>query len=49
VGQPPPCTGRDGRWSTLLCLAAEDSARLGCEIDLAQYAAAEAERPLLPG
>ncbi len=24
-GREPPCTGRDGRWSTLLCLAAQQS------------------------
>jgi len=28
-GKPPPCTGVDGRWSTLLCLAAEKSVRTG--------------------
>lgn len=27
--EDPPCTGNDGRWSTLLCLAAEQSARSG--------------------
>jgi myo-inositol 2-dehydrogenase/D-chiro-inositol 1-dehydrogenase len=26
---PPPCTGLDGRWSTALCLAAEQSIRTG--------------------
>lgn len=25
TGEAPPCTGEDGRWSTLLCLAAEES------------------------
>ena len=34
TGQPPPCTGADGRWSTLLCLAAEDSVRQGKGINL---------------
>jgi myo-inositol 2-dehydrogenase/D-chiro-inositol 1-dehydrogenase len=38
TGQPPPCTGYDGRWSTLLCLAAEQSAREGQELDLTQFA-----------
>jgi myo-inositol 2-dehydrogenase/D-chiro-inositol 1-dehydrogenase len=28
-GNPPPCTGADGRWSTQLCLAAEESIRSG--------------------
>lgn len=31
---PPPCTGEDGRWSTLLCLAAEKSAALGQVVEL---------------
>jgi len=48
VGQPLPCTGRDGRWSALLCLAAEESARLGHEIDLSQYAAQESQRASVP-
>jgi myo-inositol 2-dehydrogenase / D-chiro-inositol 1-dehydrogenase len=39
TGQPPPCTGRDGRWSALLCLAAEESARQGRELSLTEYAA----------
>jgi myo-inositol 2-dehydrogenase/D-chiro-inositol 1-dehydrogenase len=34
TGQPPPCTGADGRWSTLLCLAAEESVRQGREVSL---------------
>ncbi len=38
TGTPPPCTGGDGRWSTLLCLAAEESVRHGREIDLADFA-----------
>lgn len=33
-GTAPPCTGRDGRWSTHLCLAAEDSARSGAIVSL---------------
>lgn len=28
-GTPPPCTGEDGRWSTLLCLAAQQSVERG--------------------
>lgn len=28
-GTPPPCTGVDGRWSTMMCLAAEESIRIG--------------------
>jgi myo-inositol 2-dehydrogenase/D-chiro-inositol 1-dehydrogenase len=38
TGQPPPCTGADGRWSVLLCLAAEESVRRGREICLADFA-----------
>jgi myo-inositol 2-dehydrogenase/D-chiro-inositol 1-dehydrogenase len=38
TGQPPPCTGYDGRWSALLCLAAEESVREGRELSLAHYA-----------
>ncbi|MCA9162522.1 MAG: Gfo/Idh/MocA family oxidoreductase [Planctomycetales bacterium] len=33
-GTAPPCTGRDGRWSTYLCLAAEESARSGAIVSL---------------
>src|SRR5437868_10555510 len=38
TGQPPPCTGSDGRWSVLLCLAAEESVRQRREIRLADFA-----------
>jgi myo-inositol 2-dehydrogenase/D-chiro-inositol 1-dehydrogenase len=38
TGASPPCTGVDGRWSTLLCLAAEQSVRLGAELPLAAFA-----------
>jgi myo-inositol 2-dehydrogenase / D-chiro-inositol 1-dehydrogenase len=38
TGQPPPCTGRDGRWSALLCLAAEESVRQRREIALHDFA-----------
>jgi len=38
-GQKPPCTGEDGRWSTLLCLAAEESIRQKKELSLSQFAA----------
>ena len=37
-GQLPPCTGQDGRWSTLLCLAAEESVRRREEVNLDAYA-----------
>src|SRR5262245_7994924 len=39
TGQPPPCTGDDGRWSALLCLAAEESVRQQKELSLADYVA----------
>jgi myo-inositol 2-dehydrogenase/D-chiro-inositol 1-dehydrogenase len=38
-GTAPPCSGDDGRWSALLCLAAEESVRRGQEVSLAEYAA----------
>jgi len=38
TGQAPPCTGADGRWSVLLCLAAEESVRRGREISLTEFA-----------
>ena len=34
TGTAPPCTGVDGRWSTLLCLAAEESIRSGQPVDV---------------
>jgi myo-inositol 2-dehydrogenase/D-chiro-inositol 1-dehydrogenase len=37
TGQPPPCRGSDGRWSALLCLAAEQSVREAQEQSLAEY------------
>src|SRR5262245_1831169 len=37
TGQKPPCTGEDGRWSTLLCLAAEESIRQKRELSLSQF------------
>ena len=43
TGQPPPCTGNDGRWSTLLCLAAEESVRQGRELLVSGFAPAPAE------
>jgi myo-inositol 2-dehydrogenase/D-chiro-inositol 1-dehydrogenase len=43
TGQPPPCTGRDGRWSTLLCLAAEESVSQHREILLSEFAPSPAE------
>lgn len=39
-GQPAPCTGSDGRWSAMLCLAAEESVQRRQEVLLADYAAA---------
>jgi myo-inositol 2-dehydrogenase/D-chiro-inositol 1-dehydrogenase len=38
-GQNPPCSATDGRWSALLCLAAEESIRQSKEIQLADYIA----------
>ena len=38
-GAPPPCSGNDGRWSTLLCLAAEASVATAAPVDLAKFAA----------
>lgn len=37
-GVPPPCTGEDGRWSTLLCLAAEQSVVSGKIVRLDTFA-----------
>lgn len=34
---PPPCTGEDGRWSTLLGLAARESASTGAAVMLAEF------------
>jgi myo-inositol 2-dehydrogenase/D-chiro-inositol 1-dehydrogenase len=39
TGQPVPCSGADGRWSVLLCLAAGESIRQGRELLLADYVA----------
>jgi myo-inositol 2-dehydrogenase / D-chiro-inositol 1-dehydrogenase len=39
TGQAPPCTGNDGRWSTLLCLAAAESIEQQRELLLADYVA----------
>lgn len=36
-GGPVPCTGEDGRWSTLLCLAAERSVLSRKEVFLADF------------
>jgi myo-inositol 2-dehydrogenase/D-chiro-inositol 1-dehydrogenase len=36
---PPPCTGNDGRWSTLLCLASAESIEQQRELLLADYIA----------
>lgn len=37
TGAAPPCTGKDGRWSTVLCLAAEESVRQQRELALAEF------------
>ena len=36
---PVACTGEDGRWSTLLCLAAQESVDTGHPVDLTTFAA----------
>lgn len=36
-GSQPPCTGNDGRWSTLLCLAAERSVDVGSPISIDEF------------
>ena len=36
-GAAPPCTGEDGRWSTLLCLAAAKSIESGSICDLGEF------------
>lgn len=36
-GAGPTCSGRDGRWSTLLCLAAEQSVKSGQVVDLDDF------------
>ena len=41
TGEPPPCTGNDGRWSALLCLAAEESVRRGSEVAIEDFIAAK--------
>ena len=47
-GTPPPVTGTDGRWSVLLCLAAQQSANSGCW-ERAQNAALNDSLPSLCG
>jgi myo-inositol 2-dehydrogenase/D-chiro-inositol 1-dehydrogenase len=41
TGQAPPCRGEDGRWSTLLCLAAAESIQRQQELLLADYVAVQ--------
>ena len=36
-GDPPPCTGRDGRWAVLMCLAAEQSVRDGAIVNIDDF------------
>jgi myo-inositol 2-dehydrogenase/D-chiro-inositol 1-dehydrogenase len=48
-GQPPPCTGNDGRWSTMLCLAAEESVRRKEEVLMGDYVAAFGMSPQASG
>lgn len=38
-GEQPPCTGNDGKWSTLLCLTAEESVATSAEINIAEFVA----------
>ena len=38
TGNQPVCTGSDGRWSTLLCLAAQSSVDTGQCVSLAEFA-----------
>ena len=37
TGEAPPCAGIDGRWSTLLCLAAERSVEKQRVIEIDQF------------
>ncbi len=39
-GTPPPASGEDGRWSVLLCLAAQASVDTGSPVSIRQFAAA---------
>jgi predicted dehydrogenase len=48
TGQPPPCTGNDGRWSALLCLAAAESIEQQRELQLADYVAVHGAPPRIP-
>jgi myo-inositol 2-dehydrogenase/D-chiro-inositol 1-dehydrogenase len=36
-GAPVPCTAQDGRWSTLLCLAAQRSVETSCIVPIEEY------------
>ncbi|MEO8496303.1 MAG: Gfo/Idh/MocA family oxidoreductase [Planctomycetota bacterium] len=36
-GTPPPCTGSDGRWSTLLCLAAERAVEMETPVLIEEF------------
>ncbi len=36
-GCPPPCTGVDGRWSTLLCLAAERAVETELPVSISEF------------
>ncbi len=36
-GAPPPCSGNDGRWSTLLCLAAEHSVETNAVVSIDDF------------
>ena len=42
-GTPPPATGEDGRWSVLLCLAAQRSVETGRPVSLAEVATGSVE------
>ena len=40
-GSPPPCTGADGRWSTLLCLASQHSVDIGEVVSIQGFLAGQ--------
>jgi myo-inositol 2-dehydrogenase/D-chiro-inositol 1-dehydrogenase len=45
-GAPIPCTGADGRWSTLLCLAAEQSVASGKVVRMDTFSRSQAAPPV---
>jgi myo-inositol 2-dehydrogenase/D-chiro-inositol 1-dehydrogenase len=48
TGAAPPCTGHDGRWSTLLCLASAESIEQDRELVLADYIALHGATSITP-